>query len=486
MFQSKTNTQEKINNNTYPFINIFFAFLPISFVFGSFFVNVHLLLFCCLGIFYLKSKILTTKFDFSIKIIFLFFLIILFSTSLGFLKSLYFDGLETINTIPSCHGTNCFSPLVRLTKAILFFRFFLFLLIVYLLNKFSILNFKYFFLTSALTAILISLDIIYQYIFGFNIAGLKNEGFYNSCFFCEELIAGGFIQRFAFFAIFFTIFIFKNKNYTKFISTIIVICILGAGILFSGSRMPLILFILGFFVILLSNFKIKKILFLSLVALFVLLKFTISSNEKYEFYLENTYESFARQAKNILSITGLQKWKKSSRVKKESLQSKTSFYTVEYEGLHRRIYLAAIETWKTNKIFGNGIKSFRQDCWKLAKMPDVNLSEDLYPGKKNLLCSNHPHNYYLEILVETGIVGFFIVLIIGLSFIVFIFKNFRSIKQISIENSILLSVITSLILETLPLRSTGSLFSTNNTTYLILISSIILCHKTLLEINKSK
>ena len=209
MFQTKSYVQEKVKSNPYLFINLVFSFFPISFILGSFIINLNLLLFCCLGIYYLKSKILTTKFDLVIKIIFLFFFIIFFSTSLSFVKTLYFEGIDDINI-----------SLTKLTKSILFFRFFLFLIIVYLLNKFSILHFKYFFLTAAFSSILVSLDVIFQFFFGFNIIGLKSAGLFNrfnSGFFGEEYIAGGYIQRFAIFAILCTILVFKNKNYVKYI-----------------------------------------------------------------------------------------------------------------------------------------------------------------------------------------------------------------------------------------------------------------------------
>ena len=94
-----------------------------------------------------------------------------------------------------------------------------------------------------------------------------------------------------------------------------------------------------------------------------------------------------------------------------------------------RLFLTAIDTWKKNKIFGNGIKSFRLDCYKLvgsAIYPEAgyNLYPEVRLFKRNRLCSNHPHNYYLEILTETGIVGLFITLAIALLFMVFIFKKF--------------------------------------------------------------
>lgn len=487
MSQTKSIVQEKINNNPYLFVNLVFAFFPISFILGSLFVNVNLLLFCCLGIFYLRSKILSNKYDFSIKIIFLFFLLIFFSTGLSLAKTLYFQGYDSINVVASCVSTNCYSPLVKLTKSILFFRFFLLLIIIYLLSKFNILNFKYFFLTAAFASVLTSLDIIYQYVFGFDIIGLKGSVFHNSGFFGDEYIAGGYILRFAFFAIFFTVLVFKNTNYTKLISTVTVICILTTAILFAGNRMPVILFAFGLFLILLFNLKIKKILFVSLIAMFILLKFIILSDETYKSHIKNVYSIFGTEASTLMNMTVMQKWSRSKNIMDDKfIRTKTLFIEAKYEGLHRRIFLTAIDTWKVNKIFGNGIKSFREDCWKLEKQPDINLGENLMTGKKNRLCSNHPHNYYLEILTETGIIGLFIVSIIALMFIVFIFKNLKFIKQISIENFILLSAIISLILETLPLRSTGSLFSTNSAAYLILISSIVLSHKTLMKINNSK
>ena len=175
-------------------------------VFGNAIININVILFCLLGIFHLRSRIFETKLDFSIKIIFLFFLIIFISTSLSLLKTLYFEG----------YGNTDFA---RFTKSILFFRFFLFLVIIYLLNKFDILHFKYFFLVSVFSSIFISIDIIHQYIFGFNLFGIENYGkdaYYgkislgrfatrNSSFFGDEFIAGSYIQRFSFFAIFFTI-----------------------------------------------------------------------------------------------------------------------------------------------------------------------------------------------------------------------------------------------------------------------------------------
>ena len=108
---------------------------------------------------------------------------------------------------------------------------------------------------------------------------------------------------------------------------------------------------------------------------------------------------------------------------------------------------------------------------------EYNFTEAYIKSKKNRICSTHPHNYYFEILTETGIVGFFITLMIASLFIIFILKNFKFFKGNNIENFILLAATISLILEVFPIKSTGSVFTTNDAAYIILISSIILSHK---------
>ncbi len=59
---------------------------------------------------------------------------------------------------------------------------------------------------------------------------------------------------------------------------------------------------------------------------------------------------------------------------------------------HLVIYLTAIDVWIDNPIIGNGIKSFRTKCLTKLHLP-------------NRSCSSHPHNYYLELLNDTGLLG---------------------------------------------------------------------------------
>ena len=68
-------------------------------------------------------------------------------------------------------------------------------------------------------------------------------------------------------------------------------------------------------------------------------------------------------------------------------------------------------TWLMNKYIGGGIKNFRFYCHHRPKI------------EKNakFICNMHPHNYYLEILTETGIVGFGLISII---FLILLYKTF--------------------------------------------------------------
>ena len=140
------------------------------------------------------------------------------------------------------------------------------------------------------------------------------------------------------------------------------------------------------------------------------------------------------------------------------------------------MFLTAIDTWKKNIIFGNGIKSFRVDCSKLQSV-EYNLGEDVQRFKKNRLCSNHPHNYYLEVLTESGIVGFSIFALLGLLLILFILKNLKIFRKHNIENFVLLGSTISLFLEIMPFKVSGSIFTTNNTTYIIILLAIILSYR---------
>ena len=86
----------------------------------------------------------------------------------------------------------------------------------------------------------------------------------------------------------------------------------------------------------------------------------------------------------------------------------------------------------------------------------------------------HPHNYYLEILTETGIIGFLIIIV---SFLLFFYRSFLKkyfFKSTMKNNHIITPFIFLFIAEIFPIKSTGSFFTTGNATYLFLILAILI------------
>ena len=447
------------NYNSPLLINAVFCFFPISFIFGNLITNINFLLFCCLGIFHLKFSNLIKKFNFPIKIIFLLFVIVLFSTSLSFIESIYFNEYKQ-------------SEFSRLIKAVLFFRFFIILIIVYLLSELDIINFKLFFISASIFPLLISADVIFQYIFGFNIVGMKSYIHHNTSFFGDELIAGGYIQNFSFFSIFFLIHLIKkNENIYKILLTTLTICTLATGIILSGNRMPFFLFLFGLFLFFLLHKDSRKTVLISYLFIFIIFQFIRYTDQNmfkaYNSFFSGVQKSavgFSKKVKDDLlsNIQGKKEAKKEEKWEENLNESPES-------NPYKKMALTAIETWKLNKFFGNGIKSFRVKCQKVII------------EQKRGLCSNHPHNYYLEILGDLGIAGILIVMLIALTFIIFLAKNYKNLRKNNLQNLFLLAAIISLFLEVFPFKSSGSIFTTNNATYLILMSSIILSYQKLLK-----
>ena len=118
------------------------------------------------------------------------------------------------------------------------------------------------------------------------------------------------------------------------------------------------------------------------------------------------------------------------------------------------------QTWLNNKYIGSGIKSFHKSCQKSGISFNI------------LNCSSHPHNYYLEILSEIGMIGLIILIII---FSKIFYDNLikRNMFEYSLEkNGLILPFIFLFLLEIFPIRTTGSFFTTGNASYIFLVMSI--------------
>ena len=115
---------------------------------------------------------------------------------------------------------------------------------------------------------------------------------------------------------------------------------------------------------------------------------------------------------------------------------------------HEEHYLSAIRIFKDNVILGAGPKSFRLKC-----------SEEKYLISKDS-CITHPHNTYVQLLSETGLVGFFSIfflfILISLSSVKMIYHKYFLKKNIEIFKVLLFS---SFLITLWPIIPSGNFFN---------------------------
>jgi O-antigen ligase len=434
------------NSNLYfrNILNILIAFYPITYFFGNLAININTLLIIFAGIIIFKNKIFDFRSDKITIILLIFFIYLIIITIFN-----YFSYSITVDPV----------------KSFLFLRYFLLVLVIRHL-VIDGLNIKFFVCASLLIVGFISVDVIYQfYNNGVNLTNyIAPSDVHNTGVFNEERITGNFIRIFVSLSIIPFAFLFYNKKKLFFLSIVFIILISGSGAFLSGNRMPMILFALFF---ILTIFLVRKIrvVFLSsfiimLLSITCIAYFSEISNEKVDkkkYGYVSYYKSFYLNGVAISKFLKEEIGKKYPNVKKgtyyveEWAQGKNTKYKMSpaYSG-HHLIYRTAIDTWKMNPIFGNGIKSFRVRCNDKIHIP-------------NRICQSHPHNYYLEILNDVGIVGAILLLII---FFFLLRGNFK--RKFYEENFIYISFLFFLVIEFLPIRSSGSLFSTSNSTFIFL------------------
>ena len=177
-------------------LNIFFCFLPVSFIAGNLVINLNLLLIIILSSIFYGKNIISSKF-FLIYILMIFFFLFTFIVGL-------FNSLNVYDA-----GTNLKDNLI-LKKSIFFFKYLFFYFCIKTLVEKDILNFKFFFLSCGMCVIFVSLDLVYQFIFDKDIFGFERIDHKLSGPFGGEQIAGSYLQKFSFF-IFFLFFILKRK-----------------------------------------------------------------------------------------------------------------------------------------------------------------------------------------------------------------------------------------------------------------------------------
>ena len=320
--------------------------------------------------------------------------------------------------------------IISLKNSLFYFRFGIFSLCFWYLLENNPKLIKYLFYSILICFLSLIIDGYIQYIFGKNLFGYKLYNEYRvSSFFGSELILGSYLARF--FPILFGVFIFFNrsKKSKSILFLITIIFILSEGLIFlSGERLALFFMNLSavYIILMLQDYKIYRLwtYLASLILIIVLMNVFPNSKER---LIDQTIRDFT---KNTLE--------KTEETEKIYIFSKT----------HNDMYISAYRIFLDNKYFGVGPRQFRNNC-KEYKVSSYS-------------CDTHPHNTYLELLSETGLFSFIIVLSI------FILISFLSIKHLILKfigdrkgifNDFEVCLLASIILSLWPLSPSGSFFN---------------------------
>lgn len=411
-------------------INFLISLIPLSLILGNLITNINIILICFLGIFIYKKEIfnLQSKFEFYLVCIFFSYLIIITLIS----NSSYLNDNELYKS--------------HIIKSLFYLRFLILFLVIYKLVENKDFDTKIFFISCSFFSLIVSIDIIIQYSFGKNILGFPITAARPSSFFNEENIAGGFLQKFSLFLIFFLAL--KKKNNIKINNYILILSILlFFPILFTSNKMPVVIYLSSILLFFLIERKFIKIFFAIIMfagTLMILIQFPVNDklNKNINFLLSETFIILKKAPKLFIYNN------------EEPIKIWRSGYLIHFN--------TGIQIWKENKIFGNGLKSFRLKC----------------SYENNQTCNTHPHNYFIELMVDTGIIGILMIYFIIIKGLKNFIKHYYHEKNLNFK---LTAVAFFLIIffEFFPIRSTGSFFTTNNSAVIFLILPIFLNFKNL-------
>ena len=227
---------------------------------------------------------------------------------------------------------------------------------------------SYFYYTLLICFSFLAFDGYFQFFFGFNIIGLPVISDRISSFFGDELIVGSYLSRL--FPLLFALFLLKKKSSKFEVYYIGVLFILIDVLIYiAGERASFFFLNLSTLFIIFFIKKYQTFRLLTFISSLVLIAGLTFAYDK--FYNRMIFDT----AKGMGFLEESQK---------------KNIFTEGHESLIKTAYNMFLD----KPIFGHGPKMFRVIC------KDEKYAIGISP------CDNHPHNFYIQLLAETGIIGF--------------------------------------------------------------------------------
>ena len=468
------------------FLNYFFLSFPLIVIIGSAAVNIYfliLLILSLLSYFFFFKKI---KLQIHEKILIIFVFYIFLSNVLN----------------PNIYG---FSRILNLIV-----HASIFLLLPRFVNL-NLIDFRSYFKLLSILIFLIIFDTNIQYILGYNIIGVPVFENRLTSFFIDEQIVGTYLSFFSIIVFLYISFeFFKKKNFLYQNYLFFLFSFIGFyTILITGERMASLMYFSAMILMsFLLKLKIKKFipfLFISVLTIFFLIP-------------KNIYEDrFLRGLSDTIYIKSISKYSTLEVNHKVLIDgfhntycSSVEFNSVKYtdrlivknidlnNDMNKEIFTKCRKKVNKlindlNELFNNAPKGFfSSPIGKIFKSSLVMIEKNFFTGvgvknyrtkcnndqtdvSKN--CSTHPHNFYLELFVETGFIGLIIFITFLLIFITKFLKNYKNKNNFSIH-ILYLSQIFMFFILFWPIKTSGSFFASYNSSFiwfnLILLNLILI------------
>jgi O-antigen ligase len=294
-------------------------------------------------------------------------------------------------------------------------------LIWYLLEQdIKILNYFYYALVISFLALII--DGYIQFFTGSNIIGFPKAGDRISSFFGDELIMGSYLSRL--FPLIFALFVIKEKkNIYESYSVGIVFILTDILIYISGERAAFVLFNIStiFIIILIREYqKFRLVTFI--VAFFFIGSIT---------YFDDDIRK--RMVNTTLEQMGL------------TSNSKKFIFTPDHDSLIRTAYNMFLD----KPLVGQGPKMFRVIC------KDEKYAKGVTP------CMTHPHNFYVQLLAETGVIGFSFLFSVFVYVLYCAYRQFKSmfLRQKRYLSDYQVCLLAGILITVWPITTNGNFFN---------------------------